>query len=44
MEKKEQLILKCVYAYCENECPIRESCVEYDCVLFRIEKIVLDKN
>lgn len=35
-------ILTEITNYCEN-CPLREKCIEKECVLFRIEKIVEGK-
>lgn len=34
-------ILKEIYNFCE-ECPSHESCIEEGCILFRIEKILLN--
>lgn len=36
-------VLNEITAFCE-ECPNREKCIEKECVLFRIEQIVLEKE
>lgn len=44
MEKDKDAIVNEITTYCMNECPIREACAEDECVLFRIEKIVVGKE
>lgn len=39
----EEKILTEITDFCE-ECGSHESCPEEDCILFRIEQIVLEKN
>lgn len=36
-------ILSEIYDFCE-ECPSHDNCPENECVLFRIEQIILDKE
>lgn len=38
--KKEIQILNQITNFCKNDCAECECCVEDDCVLFRIEKII----
>lgn len=40
---KEDKILDEITTFCET-CASRESCPEEDCVLYRIEKVVVDDN
>lgn len=39
----EDKILNETTSFC-NECPIKEHCIEEECVLFRIEQIVLENE
>jgi hypothetical protein len=43
-EKQLREIINQIHNYCENQCMIRESCVEDDCVLFRIEKLIIGEE
>lgn len=43
MEKAEQ-ILNEITLYCMNECSSSCECPELDCVLFRIERLVLEDD
>lgn len=38
---KKKILLE-ISKYCEN-CPINNKCVEEECVLFRIEKLILEE-
>lgn len=38
---KEKQIINEIHNFCKNECGIRESCAEDECVLFRIEKLIV---
>ena len=39
--KKQKDILNEITTFCENECSERECCIEEDCVLYRIEQLVI---
>lgn len=39
---KDKILLE-IFNHCET-CPIKEKCVEYECVLFRIEQLILSKR
>ncbi|MBP5407736.1 MAG: hypothetical protein J6Y42_01190 [Bacilli bacterium] len=36
-------ILNEISDFCNNECPSHSNCSEEDCVLYRIEKIILEE-
>ena len=42
-EAQENKILNEIFSYCEN-CQNRLSCPEKECVLYRIEKIILGED
>ena len=43
--KKDTKILTEITTFCENECAERECCIEEECILWRIEKLITkDKN
>lgn len=41
---KEQLMLDEITIFCRDECSSREVCPEDECVLMRIEKIIVGEN
>lgn len=41
LSDKEHEIINDIHNFCENECGVRESCPEDDCILFRIEKLII---
>ena len=41
---KERLILNETTTFCAEECCSREICAEDECVLMRIEKIIVGEN
>ena len=43
LEVLENEILSEIYSYCEN-CKNRLSCVENECILFRIENLIINKK
>ena len=38
--KKDTKILTQITTFCENECAERECCIEEECILWRIEKLI----
>lgn len=41
---KERLILNETTTFCRDECSSREICPEDECILMRIEKIIVGDN
>ena len=37
-------IMNEIITFCENECSERECCIEEDCVLYRIEQLVIKRR
>ena len=44
MENKKEKIMNEITDFCGNECPSCTCCPEEECVLFRIEKIVVEEE
>lgn len=42
--KKQQKILEEITNFCEQDCSEREQCIEEDCVLWRIEQLIISKE
>lgn len=42
-ERNRKILLE-ISNFCENNCAEREQCVEDDCVLYRIEQIIIEKE
>ena len=40
----ETEIMNEIFEFCGNECPSVTCCPEYDCVLYRIEQIVVGQS
>ena len=44
MKEKEKQLMTEIANFCENECSEHQCCVEENCVLFRLEQIILERD
>ena len=44
MKTKQKQILNEITTFCGNECAKRECCIEEECILWRIEQLILQQS